>query len=355
MRSVTASEALACTAQSLGLAGDALIGAIIKSALRRAVFLLAPASHTDVIRFVAEPLSSLGVDRAMVDAALEDLITFGDALEMRKAASDPWDAPAVVLRPAPPSFVERDDGALVILGIAGDQPTALPPDLHGRIVDRGPVRILPAHKTEHLAAHLRLVGLAQLSEQAWLRLPAAEPADIHRRHWAEALEAIAASQGAVEDVEILDTARSVRYYRGRWRIPTPAMTGIFIARRPQLYGARLWSLAAIVDGVCRQVLDLYEDQERQRPCDLAWRIQAAIDADAGQPQEVRVRRNAAACQLDFFGPIPAFAERRLSLGGSKCAGQGCLFSFLLAPEQLENELLALQRYLWMRPVRDEEL
>lgn len=354
MRALTPTEAIAIVGESLGMSAVQEPSALMKPALRRALFALAPASRADIVRYVAEPLSPLGIDRDAVESALDDLVVYGDAVEMRKGPDDPWDAPEVVLRPAPPSFVEREDGKLIIIGVAGDQATALPPDLDQRVTTHGPARILHASKAEYLADHLHNLGFAQLSEQAWLRLPAIETASAHRRHWTDALAKVSASQGIVDDLEILDWGRSVRYYSGRWRTPTAATNGMFVARRPQLYGARLWSFAAIENGVCRQILDFYEDQDRQRPCDLAWRLQAAIDADLGHPQPVRVRQVDETCLLDFFGPLPAFAERRLLLTGTKQASAGCLFSFAIDPSHTATELAALERSLWMRPVRDEE-
>lgn len=354
MRALTPAEAIVITGESLGMSAVQEPFALIKPALRRALFALAPASRADIVRYVAEPLSPLGIDRDTVETALDDLIVYGDALEMHKSPDDPWDAPNAVLRPAPPSFVEREDGTLIILGVAGDQPTALPPDLDHRVTTHGPARILHASKAEHLTDHLHTLGFAQLSEHAWLRLPAIETASAHRCHWSDMLAKMAASQGAVDDLEILDWGTPIRYYRGRWRAPTASTSGMFVARRPQLYGARLWSFAAIEKGVCRQILDFYEDQDRQRPCDLAWRLQAAIDADLGHPQPVRVRQVDETCLLDFYGPLPAFAERRLLLAGTKQTGAGCLFSFVIDPSHAAAEITALQRSLWMRPVRDED-
>lgn len=354
MRVLTPAEAIAITGESLGMSAVQEPFALIKPALRRALFALAPASRADIVRYVAEPLSPLGIDRDTVESALDDLVVYGDALEMHKGPDDPWDAPATVLRPAPPSFVEREDGTLVILGVAGDQPTALPPDLDQRVTTHGPARILHASKAEHLPDHLRILVFTQLSEQAWLRVPAIGTASAHRWHWTDTLANVPASQGAVDDLEILDWGKPIRYYRGRWRAPTVTTSGMFVARRPQLYGARLWCFAAIKNGVCRQVLDFYEDQDRQRPCDIAWRLQAAIDADLGHPQPVRVRQVEKACMLDFFGPLPAFAERRLLLAGTKLPGTGCLFSFAIDPSHAAAEIAALERSLWMRLARDEE-
>lgn len=354
MRALSLSHLVAVTGVALGCAATPTATDLVKPALRRALLLLAPASHADVIRFVADPLAPLGVVREVVEAALEELIVYGDALEMRKLRSDPWDAPPLVLRPAPPSFVTRDDHKVVIIGVAGDQPSALSPELEAQVAEAGPVRILHDPGNDALSAHLLLLGFAALSEQAWLRTPKAVQAAAHVQSSIEPLSHVAETPGGIDDLEILDPDRSVRYYTGRWRAPDPRTTGTFLARRPQLYGARLWSIAAFDQGVCGRLLDLYEDEERHRPCDIAWRFQAAVDAAAGHAQEVRVRKVGKARLLDFFSPLPAFAERRLALAGMKRPSDGCLFSFEMDETHVEAELAALQTNLWMRPVREEE-
>lgn len=353
MRALRQDELVEVVARSLEVATTDATD-LVKPALRRALFLLAPCSRADLTRFVAEPLAPLSIARETVEIALEELIVYGDALEMRKLASDPWDSPSSVLRPAPPSFVQREDGTIIVLGVAGDHPSALTPDLQARVVQSGPVRVLRVSGDGELSAHLRLLGLTPLSDQAWLRTPKIETAASHHQEWVRKLESVRESASGIDALEILDPDRTPRFYAGRWREPSGTTSGVVLARRPQLYGARLWSIAQFSHGICRRLLDVYEDDERQRPCDIAWRFQAAVDALNGRPQEVRVRHVGPFSSLDFFSPLPAFAERRLALVGVKKPGERCLFSFEMDAVGVEAELAALQTNLWMRPARDEE-
>ncbi|WP_277313404.1 hypothetical protein [Sphingomonas sp. AOB5] len=345
MRALTAEQATGATALALGLTQQD--GDMLKAALRRALFWLAPASAADIIRFVLAPLEALGVERDAVETALEEMLAYGDALEMHKLGSDPWDAPRVVLRPAPPTFVQRADGSIILLGVAGDQPTALTPELAARVAEHGPVRRLPVQGDPSLPAHLRLLGLAQLSEAAWLRTPGAIAAGEFVRQWAERLSALPREAAAIPDLQILDPARPVRFYNGRWRPADAKSTGIFLARRPHRFGADLWSIAEFRNGSCHRLLDLGDDSDRQRPCDLAWRIQAAFDALAGHPQQVDLRHAGDVGRLDFFSPLPSFAERRLALVGDKQLGPGRLFSYALPFVAAEQEIRALRDLLWM--------
>lgn len=346
MRALTPDEAVDATAAALG----AVAGypqTCIKPALRRAIYWLAPASNADIVRFVAEPLEPFGIERTAVEAALEELLAYGEAFEMHKLGTDPWDAPDIVIRPAPPSFVQRGDGSIMLLGIAGDQPTPLTPDLAAKVDEQGPVRRLVAPDDLVLAAHLRLLGLVQISEAVWLRTPTQESATAHVDRWVQRLAQQPREAAAIPNLEILDPARPVRFYSGRWRAPDARTTGIFLARRPRRYGADLWSIAEFSQGECHRLLDLRDDSDRQRSCDLGWRFQAARDALDGHPQKVRVRRGEDNAALDFFSPLPSFGDRRLALVGSKSREAGCLFSYTLPSQCVADETQALRDLLWM--------
>ena len=75
----------------------------------------------------------------------------------------------------------------------------------------------------------------------------------------------------------------VRYYKGRWREPI-ASDGIFVARRPQAYGAPVWCAVELADGVPQAVLDLPIDSSIAPGWDDARKLQAALDAERGSPR-----------------------------------------------------------------------
>ena len=345
MRSISASDLLTSLAEGLGTAKPNSVDHLLKPALRRAAHILAPVSRGDLVRFVAEPLAIFGAQQDVVETALDETIVYGDILAMRRQHLDSWGTPAEVLRPAPPTFVRRSNGEFIIVGVAGDHLSALSQELDALLVNDGMVRRLPP-QDEDLSAHLRLLGFAQLSEQAWLRTPPVESAAAHLAGWQAKLDASPPIDHAVDGLDLLDGARDPRYYRGRWTAPAN-QSGIYVARRPQRYGAPLWSLVRLEQGRMRRLIDLYADDDRQRPCDLAWRIQAALDAERGVPQCMRLRRTAAATSIDFFSPLPAFAERRLALVTAKAAGVRCLYSYTLPNVRLAEEVGALRALLWM--------
>ncbi len=345
MQSLSLSDLLLSIGDGLGVSHPSAIGPLLKPALRRAAHILAPAARSDLLRFVAEPLAAFGDQRDTVESALDEMIVYGDIIAMRRQSLDDWGAPAEVLRPAPPTFVRRNNGEFIILGVAGDHPTALSQELDALLVDDGMVRRL-AVQGEDLSAHLRLMGFAKLSEQAWLRTPPLESAAVHLARWQAKFDAAPTLDHAVDALDLLDGVRDPLYYRGRWTTPG-TQSGMFVARRPQLYGAPLWSLVILDQGRVRRLIDLYADDDRQRPCDLAWRIQAALDAERMTPQRARIRRTATTASIDLFSPLPAFAERRLALVATKVAGTQCLYSYSLPNARLAEEVGALHTLLWM--------
>jgi hypothetical protein len=351
MRVIQSADIATITAASLGARGSD-VRDLLKPALRRASYLLAPCSASDLVRFVAEPLSPLGELHQETEAELQDLVAYGDIFEMRRIDGDPWDTPNVVLRPAPPAFVMRSKTQAFILGVGGDYPSPLPAELSASLDDTGPVRILDCPDDEDLAGHLREFGLTELREQAWLRIPPVASAADHIDDWRGRLTATPTNASAVPDLEVIDAARPSSFYNGRWRAPRQADTGLFVARRPQVFGGKLWCVVELAAGQPTRLLDLHPSDGFLRPCDQAWRLQAALDAVQGTPQQVTIIEEAATTHLAFGGPLPSFAERKLALVATKSRAPHCLFRFSSSTASLQEEIAFLQSILWMQPIRD---
>jgi hypothetical protein len=152
----------------------------------------------------------------------------------------------------------------------------------------------------------------------------------------------------VPGLSILDTSQSPTYYRGRWSA-AKEHSGIYISRRPQAYGADLWGVAEVAEGRLLKFLDLPRRTDRWRGSDIAWHLQMALDQTAATPQRYRVRRDASAVFLDFFSPIPQWAERRLAVIGEAAPRNRSLFSYKIAEAELPAEEQFLQDYLWLAP------
>jgi hypothetical protein len=123
-----------------------------------------------------------------------------------------------------------------------------------------------------------------------------------------------------------------------------------MVRRPRAYGADLWCFARLTNGSITQLIDLPLLGSLVPASDEAWRLQAAIDAVAGHPQRVRVRggTDAETAVLDFFSPLPSWAQRSLDVVGMPLLrGRGALFSFVLPANEVEQELQFLADMLWI--------
>lgn len=346
---LTADGVFAKTANSLALYGTPISPETIAAqALRRAVSALAPCSRADALSFARQPLVEVIVESSdWYEGILDALIAYGDLLEVTPQDTDAWRTGRLVLRPAPPSFVQRTNGDLIILGVAGDQPSALLGDLAEHVQHQGPLRSLRQPIAGSAIEHLKALGLIELPEAAWLRAPISVSAESYSEASRAELSSASPSTAPLEGLSVIDPASPPTFYASRWRPPTSADTGVFVARRQQLFGLRPWCLVQLECGAPRRLHDLVSSDSPERPCDLAWRIQAAFDAVSGRPQRVRVHRTSATTDFEFFSPLPAFAERRLAIKGEKSTRSGCLFAYTMQSAAAADELASLSEKLWL--------
>ncbi|MER2605001.1 MAG: hypothetical protein ABTQ29_04150 [Siculibacillus sp.] len=349
IRMLLPSTVLEGTGRALALsASQSSSEAIAAQVLRRAVSALAPCSRAEALRFARQPLAGLlSIPEERYEELLDGLIAYGDILEVKPQEIDHWRTEKLVLRPAPPSYVRRTNGDLIVLGVAGDLPTALLGELSEKLVYRGTLRTLPHPLPTGTTDLLKALGLIELPESAWLRSPVTVSAKDHSDRIRGELLRTEVATAPLEGLSILDPVAPVNFYSGRWRPPTASDSGVYVARRQQLFGLRPWCLVELDMGQPRRLQDLVATDDRERPCDLAWRIQAAFDASAGRPQLFRLARTGDVVALEFFSPLPAFAERRLAIKGEKSTRGGCLFAYSLPLTSAPEELGALSEKLWL--------
>lgn len=318
------------------------------ASLRRAASFLCPASPRQIVDAVLDALAPLGVDleRDEVNAALDTLVSTGDLLELR-----PSGAMTRSLFLGPPSYVEKQPGSYLLLGI---RPSASPIldeqsvgaavtyEAHTRLIE-----LAPGMAAEVLAA----AGLHRLTREQWTKAPRVEAA-------VAAVERVRAQltahrmPGQVSGLTLIDPVTPVRYYKGRWREPAASDQGTYVGRRPQAYGAPLWCVVDLVDGIPQAVLDLPVDSAVAPGWDDARRLQAALDARRGSPQVFRVRptgQPGGDFIFDFFGPLPSWAERLVDLTGLPVSrSQGALFSYRV-PDAAQGDIARfLSKSLWMQ-------
>ena len=327
----------------------------LSSALRRAASFLCPCTAGTLVRSVVLPLRGLvsEVDeiKQVVQESLEALVAHGDILEQRCFDEDSSLKRGSLLYAAPPGFVARQSGTIILLGVTEDQRSALPDELESRIEYVNHIRRIVQQSDEDLRGELLDLGLIELALDSWQRLPPQTSASDYRARRDRLLDEAPPSRD-IQGLLLLDPERPVRYYRGRWVEPR-TQSGRFVARRSQAYGADLWCYVELVDGKPERLIDLPIKLDWWRGCDEAWHLQMAIDAERGTPQRYRVQPGPNEhCILEFFSPTPMWARRRLDTVGEPVPSSGCLFAYRISEAELLEEIAFAREMLWLDEMQD---
>jgi hypothetical protein len=323
--------------------------------IRRSAGINCPCSRASLRNSLTDSLEGLALEADLqerIESAIQGLIVSGDLLELHDVVIDDTSVRSTWLFAAPPGFVLRPNGAAFLFGVVPDQDSFLPDSLGSRVVCQNYTRVIFPIADEDLAAVLRENGLQHLSEGAWLKAPKPQSAGELLNRFERMLSRQPAS-GTVNDAEILDPHQPVTFYRGRWTRPKK-QTGLFVGRRPQEFGSPLWCAMNLENGTITKLIDLPLPKDRWRGCDAAWQLQMAIDASRGVPQQYRKEENNETVRLDFFGPIPEWAERRLMIFGHSVPKQRSLFAYELPRAEAAAEERFLRERLWLSPTSNIE-
>jgi hypothetical protein len=329
---------------------------LIVVAVRRAAAAMCPCSIASLSSSLAQNMAFLpGVEddkfRERVEDVVEQMVIHGDLLELNQLVAA-TEIRGAQIHAAPFTFVRLAGDVTRLVGIAPDEIPLLPAALAGRVVTRGLSRTIVAEADEELPGLLRDFGVPELSVEAWLRTPARETSAAFVERIEKRLRNAPAS-GDMQEIEILDWTRQAKSYRRRWAVPSQ-QSGMFVARRPQAYGAPLWGAVDLADGRPEKFLDFPLKGDPFRGCDMAWRLQMAIDANRGEHQTYRADAGSGVVRLRFYSPIPAWAQRRLVVLGDGVVPKEALIDINL-PQQ---EGTAVERYLsdllWLKPVSADD-
>lgn len=327
---------------------------LLVALVRRCAGICCPCSRTALRRSLAESLQYLferqEVLASRIDAIIEGLVVTGDLLELHDVSTFDPSVRGTWVFAAPPSFVARPNGDLFLIGIVSDQDVFLPHSLASRVRAQGFARLITPEPGENLAASMEEQGLQRLSDSSWLKSPKVEVAEHVLERYCRRL-AETDSAGEIEGLQVLVAERPVTYYRGRWG-NCEGKTGTFVGRRPQEYGAPIWCLVELADGVSERFLDMPRKRSHWRGCDEAWHLQMAIDAGRGEPQRYRVHSGDEEWRFEFFSPLPAWAERRLVTFGMSVEAENCLMAYVLPSAAAEVEERFLQDALWLSRSED---
>ena len=358
MRQLTPSEVQSRKVEQLGL-DPALLDfnsmETIAEAMRRVARFHCPCAPATLIRAVVDPLRYLvdepEVIKELVQDTLDSMITHGDLLEHRELEDEATGRTATLIYAAPSSFVVRNSGVVILLGISSDQSAALPSDIEARVEHEKHLRFLRPEPGEDIVTELHNFGFIELPQTQWIQPPPLEASEGHVARLDNLLNA-AGSSGDVTGLWILDSSQPVHYYRGRWTAPN-TQSGRFVARRNQAYGADLWCYIEMSDGQPNRLIDLPLTGSQWRGCDEAWLLQMAIDAKQGHPQQFRVRRgyHPETWDVQFFSPVPMWAQRRWDAIGEPVSSAGCLFAYKFSEQELEEELRLARDNLWLKELQ----
>ena len=353
VKHLTAAQVHAQKVSELGLDPTALdLTSIeaIAAALRRMASFLCPCSSATLIRSVVRPLRGLVDDidafKLMAEETLNSIIAHGDILEHRDIDKDPMSPLTSMLYLAPPSFVVRNSGIVILIGISSDQSSTLPKELETRVEHEKHLRCLLPILGEDLTLKLKNLGLNEISHKQWLYEPESETSEQHLSRMNRILDCAQPSRD-VPGLELLDPTRPVRYYRGRWT-HAGSKSGRFVARRSQAYGNKLWCYIELRDGNPERLIDFPLANKRWRGCDEAWHLQMAIDAARGHAQFFKVESGPPdTCIIKLFSPLPMWAQRRWDAVGEPVSASGCLLAYRFNKAEIAEELRFARELLWL--------
>ena len=310
---------------------------------------LCPITKRGLIKAITTPFENMGQNNLSLEIKniISTLISHGDLLELEDNTDELTQVPQTLIYLAPPQFVPIAVNQVVLLGIAPDDIPILPDDFEHEIQQRDCLRVIVSENAANLSESLENHGLYQLSSDTWLRSPSAKSEIAYIEHFKRYLDK-SNQPGENITIEILDTEKSVTYYRGRWRAPSDDTTGCFVAKRQGFYGETIWCYIELENGVATNLLDLPHGRTSERGCDQAWRLQAAIDSAHRTPQKVRIRGlHNGMVAFDLFSPIPNWLERRWSVVGSPGESKNCLISYFFYPNDIETEMSFAKERLWL--------
>lgn len=329
----------------------------LAASVRRAASFLCPTTARRLITAVGEALEGIpggGADvRIQLEAIIDSMIGYGDLLEL---PSEGESAGRRHLFLGVPAFVPRKGtNSCLLVGIRPEGAPLIGDDLLDLIEHDGHVRLIGRSTSEALHDQLSASGLVELRMDHWLQAPrTAEPGEIIS-FYVTPLSA-SASTGEVEGMRVIDPDAPVTYYRGRWRTLRESDHGRFVGRRAQAFGADLWCLVDVVAGDVTHLLDLPVQSPLAPGADEAWRLQAALDALGGRPQQVRVRPRIRDgwTAVDLFSPVPSWMQRRLDLVGMPLERSGgALFSYALPDQEVAEEIAFARDLLWLDSIVEE--
>ena len=351
LKALSRGDVVALVREKLGLdeSTQTLSEEFIASAIRYAASIVCPTSPRNLISAVVGALNSVTDDsdlREKCRGVLENVIANGDLVESEDVASQTGYR---LIYLAPPFFVRVNETKAMALGIVPDGIDPIPSGLEVEL--RGPVRIVGSGSGEPIAQTLKLAGFEELSYKSWAKAPdRVSCAELVSRF--DKLIDRQQECGDVDGLSVLRGDAPNHWYRGRWG-DQARLTGRFVARRPQKYGADIWCYVELDQGRSSRLVDLPIGRTAERGCDQAWRLQCALDAFHGDPQQYKLTRlSSDDTGVTVHIPPPAWLLRRWESMGTRYSDN--VFEFIFNSRDATREVQLLEQELWMVHSKEQE-
>jgi hypothetical protein len=348
MRIVTKTEAQDTLFRALGGPTSQNLHATdtLSSLIRLTASFCCPCQPADLAKTVIsllQPLTDIEELRDEIYECLDEVIAYGDIIELRPDQDAPRQLTLSV-----PSVVKVSPRRLLLVGVSPHGKDNLPSSLRARLTLRGCARVLDIDDIGTAMSSLVSAGFLLVTHDEWNRPPhQSTAADLISKY--DRLMASERTVGSLGDLELLIPDTNVMYYRGRWQT-AKSQSGAFVARRERRFGASSWCYVTLTSGTATGLVDLPMPDSRHRGCDEAWHLQQAIDHQRGEPQVFRVRTDSEGSSelFDLFSPIPEWAHRRWNAVGERVAPEHCLFSYRFDREIVQDESRFAETRMWLK-------
>jgi len=349
LRAATNQDVIDTVLAQLGLDDDIefMSKEFLGSAIRYTASVVCPTSSRNLVSAVVGAMQSItGIDdlRERCRSVLDELVAHGDLVESEDILSETGNR---LLYLAPPFFVRLNKAQALVVGVAPDGIDPVPEGV--RVELRGVKRVVDGIDDPSVTQKLKFAGIEELPYSTWAKSPDARPyQDVLKRF--DRLIDRQSECGDIKGLRVLRWDTPNRWYRKRWD-DSGQLTGRYVARRPRKYGADLWCYVELAKGAATKLIDLPVGRTAERGCDQAWRLQCAIDALQGAPQQYRTTTNdGATVRITIHIPPPAWLLRRWECMGTQAADSVFVFEF--APQVALKETKLLERELWMASCED---
>jgi hypothetical protein len=328
--------------------GAELLPTVAAALVRRLIGIGGPYSPRELRKKAKAALSGMVSSEeldAFVVCVIDELIVGGDLLELPALLTDGDENSCVMLFGAPPTFLRYGEN-IRIFGIAPDDARFLPDSVHAQLLSRGGGRFIQGCSDE-VVDLLHGQGLREIAISRWIGGGREESSSEFIQRIIDRLKSKGRTESLASTEWLSPRSHSGVSYRARWTSHPPEEAGHYIARAPQEFGAPRWYFIAWQPGQTPRILDLPVQGERDdRGCDLAWRLQLALDAARGKAARYRSTTHEEQVRLDVDFPIPLLQRRQLDYLGSTATGSG--FTLLVPRAEISNAETILESIWFIR-------